>query len=156
MTDDTPFVTFEPSAWLEKHRQYQALCESVRPVNKLAVFDALAKASITSVRIDFDGCGDSGQIESISACAGSDVVEFPPDEITVIIVDEGDLSTTERRLSLNDAIETLAYDFLEQTHGGWENNEGAWGEFCFDVSDRTITLDFNERIETSEYTQHVF
>jgi len=31
-----------------------------------------------------------------------------------------------------------------------------WGEFHTDVWDRTITLDDNERIDTSEYTQHVF
>ena len=35
---------------------------------------------------------------------------------------------------------------LEQTHGGWENNDGAYGEFTFDVAERTIKLDFNERI----------
>lgn len=156
MTDNTPFVPFEPSTWLEKHRKYQALCESVRPSNKQAVFDVLAKAGITSVRIDFDGCGDSGQIESISPSVGSDLVNLPPGEITIVLVNEGDLSTMQREFSLKDALEELAYDFLEQTHGGWENNEGAWGEFQFDVSARTITLDYNERIETSEYTQHVF
>jgi hypothetical protein len=41
-------------------------------------------------------------------------------------------------------------------HGGWENNEGAYGEFTFDVAQRTITLDYNERVETSEYSQHMF
>ena len=57
---------------------------------------------------------------------------------------------------MKEAIERLAYDFLEETHGGWENNEGAYGNFLFDVTERTITLNYNERIETSEYTQHVF
>lgn len=57
---------------------------------------------------------------------------------------------------MKEAIERLAYDFLEETHGGWENNEGAYGDFLFDVTERTITLNYNERIETSEYTQHVF
>jgi hypothetical protein len=55
-----------------------------------------------------------------------------------------------------DAIEKLVYDLLEQTYSGWEDNQGAYGDFLFDVSERTITLNFNERIETSEYTQHVF
>lgn len=57
---------------------------------------------------------------------------------------------------MKEAIERLAYDFLEETHGGWENNEGAYGDFLFDVTERTITLNYNERIDTSEYTQHVF
>ncbi len=50
---------------------------------------------------------------------------------------------------MKEAIERLAYE-------GWENNEGAYGNFLFDVTERTITLNYNERIETSEYSQHVF
>ena len=50
----------------------------------------------------------------------------------------------------------LVPNALAQTHGGWENNEGAYGEFTFDVAQRTITLDYNERVETSEYSQHMF
>jgi hypothetical protein len=57
---------------------------------------------------------------------------------------------------LKDAIEKLTHDLLEQTYDGWENNQGAYGDFLFDVFERTITLNFNERIETSELTQHVF
>src|SRR5271168_4392669 len=36
-------------------------------LNKAAVFDALASANITSVTVEFDGEGDSGGIEHISA-----------------------------------------------------------------------------------------
>ena len=70
--------------------------------------------------------------------------------------DPGDANVERTTLSVRDAIESLAYDFLEQTHGGWENNEGVYGEFTFDVAQRTITLDYNERVETSEYSQHMF
>ena len=51
---------------------------------------------------------------------------------------------------IRDAIETLAYDFLDKTQSGWENNEGAYGDFTFDVAARTITLDYNERRTESE------
>ena len=30
--------------------------------------------------------------------------------------------------TVRDVLETLAYDFLEQTHDGWENGDGAHGE----------------------------
>ena len=59
-------------------------------------------------------------------------------------------------ISIADAIERLAYDFLDDTHCGWENNDGAYGDFTFDVAERTITLDYNERYTASEYSQHVF
>ena len=55
-----------------------------------------------------------------------------------------------RNLSLEDVVEQLAYDFLSDTHGGWENNDGAWGEFCFDGAARCIHLEFNERYTLSE------
>ncbi len=42
------------------------------------------------------------------------------------------------------------------THDGWENSDGAHGDFTFDVGERTITLDYNERYMQSEYSLHVF
>ena len=56
---------------------------------------------------------------------------------------------------LEEAIEILVYDVLNQKHGGWENNDGACGDFTFDVTERTITLDYNERHMESDYSQHV-
>jgi hypothetical protein len=60
------------------------------------------------------------------------------------------------KISIGDAIERLAYDFLNDTHCGWENNDGAYGDFTFDVAERTITLDYNKRYTASDSTQHVF
>ena len=53
---------------------------------------------------------------------------------------------------LAEALEAVAYALLERGHDGWENNERAFGEFTFDVAQRSIRLDFNQRIETSELT----
>ena len=57
--------------------------------------------------------------------------------------DSDELGTDET--TLQDAIETLCYDYLEQEHGGWMDNDGAFGEFEFDVAARTIHLEFNGR-----------
>ena len=62
--------------------------------------------------------------------------------------------TETHSLTMHDAIERLAYDLLEETHGGWENNEGAYGEFVFDVAGRTIRLEYNERVMETEYSEH--
>ena len=59
-------------------------------------------------------------------------------------------------LSIHDAIEALVYSFLGQTHDGWENSDGAYGDFTFDVADRTITLDYNERYTETKNYQHEF
>jgi hypothetical protein len=39
---------------------------------------------------------------------------------------------------------------------GWEDNEGAYGEFTFDIANRKIKLDYNERYTGSHNSQHVF
>ena len=59
-------------------------------------------------------------------------------------------------MSLTDAIEKLVYDFLENSHWGWEDGDGAYGEFTFDVVDRTINLDYNERYTASVNYSHEF
>ena len=54
--------------------------------------------------------------------------------------------------NVRDYIEQLACDFLEDTHSGWENNDGGFGTFTFDVAQRSITLDYDERYtETNNY-----
>lgn len=158
MTDDTsaPVPTFDATSWLAREREFAKLCESVRPENKAALFDALAQAGITSVEVTFDGYGDSGQIEDITAKAADKDVALPAVSLEIAHAEWGSPDIVRVTHSMKDAIEQIAYDFLRETHEGWENNEGAYGDFHFDVNDRTITLDYNERIETSEYTQHVF
>ena len=158
MTDENPAP--DPTGFLrdfdDKQRAYKGLSESLHAANKTALFDALATAGITSVLVRFDGCGDSGQIEDIDAVAGDQPRDFPPGTIPISRAYWGATEAERSDCNVRDAVETLAYALLEETHGGWENNEGAYGEFTFTVAERAITLEYNERYETSNYTQHVF
>jgi hypothetical protein len=151
-----PTPIFDPNAWLEKDREFARLSDSIRPANKTALFDVLAAAGVTSVVVHFDGYGDSGQIEDIEAKTGDQPAELPQVSIEIAHIHWGTPEIQRTTHSVRDTIEALAYDFLEQTHSGWENNEGAYGDFTFDVAERAITLDYNERVETSEYSQYVF
>jgi len=126
------------------------------PANKNALFDALAAAGIDTVTVSFDGAGDSGQIENIEARAGDKIIPLPSGAIDVASPIWGRPEIERRTLSVQEAIETLAYGLLEKTYEGWENHDGAYGEFAFDVADRTITLEYNERVMSSEYHAHDF
>jgi hypothetical protein len=114
-------------------------------INKTAVFDALAAANITTVTAEFDGGGDSGGITSIGAVKDDENVGFPALKVPYQAADWNteELQATEH--SLEEAVEYLCYQLLEQTHGGWENNEGGYGTFVFTVAERRIELDFNGR-----------
>jgi hypothetical protein len=67
---------------------------------------------------------------------------------------DGDDAIDQQPLPLAEAIETLCYDLLRQTHAGWENNDGAFGDFTFDVPARTISLDHNDRYTAIESYTH--
>jgi hypothetical protein len=124
--------------------------------NKPLVFDALAAAGLTLVEVEFDGEGDSGQIEGVYAYAGDARAELPESSLTLHQVAQNKTDPRTTTVSLHDAIETLCYDYLSQAHGGWENNDGAYGKFEFDVGSRSIRLDFNERFTDSTHHSHEF
>jgi len=159
MTDDNtsaPEQALDPTSLLAQEQVFAKLCESIRPENKAAVFDALAQAGITSVEVTFDGYCDSGQIEDVAAKAGDKDTALPAVSVELARAEWGSSDIVRATHPMPQAIEQLAYDFLEETHNGWQDNQGAYGDFFFDVAERTITLNYNERIETFEYTQHVF
>jgi hypothetical protein len=149
---DPQFATYEARC-----TKAAALAAEILPHNKQVLFDALSAAGIDVVTVEFDGSGDSGQFE---APAGFDAenteVAIPAGEITVKVVDFETGTIREQTTTPREYIETLAYDFLESTHSGWEDGEGANGEFRFSLSERTITLDYNERYVDYTHHEHEF
>ena len=158
MTEDssTPGSGFDSASWLARDQEFARLCKTVLAKNKTALFDALAGARIDTVEITFNGYADEGQIDGAVVDGEGGDTDFQSIHVEIARVEWGSQIVTRQTLSAKDAIEKLVHDLLEQTYSGWENNQGAYGDFLFDVGERTITLNFNERIETSEYTQHVF
>lgn len=144
------------TAMLARQAERDARIAALRPANKDRLFDGLLAAGVTHVTVSFDGYGDSGQIESIAAWSGETTVDFPDTRIGYAALTWDDPEVEMRDLSLEDVVEQLAYDFLSDTHGGWENNDGAHGEFCFDAAARCIHLEFNERFTSSELYTHDF
>jgi hypothetical protein len=131
---------------------HQAIAEA-NIINKGTVFDALAGAGIATVLVEFNGEGDSGQIEYICADDSAEIPQIPI-ELQRVAWGAGKLDSIQT--TLRDAIETLCYDFLSQEHDGWENNDGAYGEFTFDVAERRVELDIGLRYTDSTQYSHSF
>lgn len=155
-TQSTPVPSRDFTVLDQNNREHARLADESLVANKTALFDALAAAGIEFVTVVFDGYGDSGQIESIEARAGDKIFPLPTIEIEIARAVWGSSEIERLTQPIRDAIETLAYDFLGKTQSGWGNDEGAYGDFTFDVAARTITLDYNERHMESDYSQHVF
>ncbi|MAY76213.1 MAG: hypothetical protein CL802_01010 [Citromicrobium sp.] len=149
MTDATP-PTFDADDFMARYRAYEERASALHPPNKAALFAALAATGITSVTVTFDGYGDSGQIEGFAAKAGDSDAELPDTPVELAGTSFGSDEIVRTTNPLPDAIEAFCYRVLESKHGGWENNEGAYGEFVLDVVAGTVEFDFNYRIETSE------
>jgi len=158
MTD--PQSTLEPAAddtpFDQKQREYLHRAEELSAANKAVLFDILAAAGIETVTVIFDGYGDSGQIERIDVEAAEETTPLPSDRIEIARTTWESPEIERQTQTVQEAIETLVYDFLRQVHSGWEINDGAYGEFTFDVAERTIKLDYNERYTSSENFSHEF
>ena len=138
------------------YARHKELCAKANELNKTVLFAALLPTGVTRIQIEFDGEGDSGQINGVSALAGDKAVQLPATTVTVQQLQWGQTEPTASEFTLAEAIETLCYDYLEQEHGGWENNDGGYGEFIIDVAARTIELEFYSRYTDYHQFSHSF
>lgn len=146
----------DPDPTIASYDRYREALRKASESNKTVILDALAAAKVTSVVVQFDGAGDSGQIESVTAFRGEAQIAFPS---TTISLEQASWGSTELRSTeeeLSQAVENLCYDYLEETNGGWENNDGAYGEFCLDVAACTVALEFNGRYTAIDTENHTF
>lgn len=138
----------------ERYARHQEILKQANAANKEAVFAALAAAGIATVTVSFDGEGDSGQIADIAV--DGKVTRLPDVRVECQLVPLGAETPVCGQTTLHLAIDALCYDYLAQEHGGWENNDGAYGEFVFDVAQRRVELDFNARFSDSVNSTHTF
>lgn len=134
MNDSTILPTdseFLRSYQLRVQERKQRAAEAVR---QLTV--ALSELGVTTVVAEYDGCGDCGQIDSIGFrnAAGETCTEVPD--------------------AVESQVEDLLYDLLGVRHGGWENNDGAFGTFCWNLNDQTLDHEHNERYTEYEVSAH--
>jgi hypothetical protein len=166
VNDHDDFMHDFNTKWREMNARRDELAGEVNRYNKHVLFAAMTAAGVHSVTVHFDGCGDEGQIEQIKAYGeGKSGVELPttPTPLTVRVIDAhvDDVKVKDKEAeTLQDAIETVCYEYLEQTHGGWEISDGeadgAYGDIIFDIARGTITLDYNQRYIASENYEHEF
>ena len=103
---------------------------------KTPVVAALAKLGIATVTAVYDGEGDSGQIDSITA-HGADGTERPL---------EGDILVGDQPPeAIHEALDAFFWDCLTAYHDGFENNDGGYGEITIDVATASVTIEHNQR-----------
>ena len=122
--------------------------------DKKLLFQVLKQAGITKVTVCFDGGGDSGQIDSITAEGLIDGIELrdipiPPDGKP--LSDEFPGVMGDDNTNIYSLIESVCYSLLEHDSPcDWINNDGGYGEIYIVPEAESIHLDMNERIQGSE------
>jgi len=148
----------------EQTAKRQALVAQASPFNKAAIFAALKAAGLSRAVVTFDGSGDSGQLEDSWAEIGEinedtrwnneGRADIPDVKVTIKVhngkYEAEDMALVEKETTLQEALQDMAWEIIEAHHGGWENNEGAYGELTFEVETDAIDYTHNTRIESVE------
>jgi hypothetical protein len=151
-TFNDPFL----AEWTRKDREHTRRVAELLEINKTVLFDATRTTGVSMMTIEFDGYGDEGDMEQALAFAGEVPTEMPEDRIEILDVMWGGSETERQTVTIGQAVETLAWSILQSTFGNWQDNEGGFGKFIFDAGSRKITLEYNERISDTEYSEHEF
>lgn len=135
--------------WAEEHRiaREKRQAEAKEKIAKL--WNDLHEEGIVSVDADFDGCGDSGQVNDIRFYGKNK-------ERKNSKFGQRKPATLTQYSSLREAVEYICYDLLAKDNGGWEINDGSNGEFVFDVLQKKAELTFNERYTEERTTNYTY
>jgi hypothetical protein len=142
----------EPN-YIEIYQQSLARTRDLLQAAKPVLIAALASIGVAKVEVEYDGEGDSGQINSTFGFndRGETVDLCKPHPVSI---GQGDRPS--HYDSVEEFIEDFAWDLLEQYHAGFVNNDGGFGRVTIDVADARITLDHNDRVVESVNTETEF
>lgn len=146
-----------------------AACATANNHNRTIMLAMLKRMGIARVVIEFDGGGDSGQIESI-ICDGitTDPREHQIEDVLLATVNtrfgnaqwdyevelermRGDVNGP---LTLHKVIEHWAYEMLDCVEYDWVNDDGGYGEITIQPTppegEEEIAIEMNIRVTTVE------
>ena len=129
-------------------------------LNKREVSKFMKEHGISRALLEFDGSGDSGQINSIELIGNNDESLLLTEMTgwwTEHKYSEGTWTKNvkEMKAAFADLLEDIAFSHLSSQYGGWEINAGSFGTVVI-KDDGSGGIEFNERIEETEYSEFHF
>ena len=140
--------------------EFQLPAEDSRTLNRDRLLTALAGLGVRKVVVAYEGGGDSGDVSEVS-------VE-PPELLPTLRTEMIELRcrigefedgryqyrTADQSMSLHQAVSDFTLDWVGDTHGGWESNEGGSGSVTIDVVAGTLKLEHTEYFTESQDYVH--
>jgi hypothetical protein len=123
------------------------------------LFAQLKLLNVNSFEIEFDGSGDSGQIEGVTFYDSSiEVMDIPEDTISWVYSAYGDTKPHEQQVTLHKAVEDLGYQMLEESGHDWYNNEGGYGRISVHMEGSNgkpyVGMNMNIRIVNEDHYEY--
>lgn len=125
-------------------------------LNKREVSKFMKEHGISRVLLEFDGSGDSGQINSIELVGNNDK-SLLLTEITGWWTEHKYSQGTwtknisKMKSTLADLLEDIAFSVLSSRYGGWEIDAGSFGTITI-KDDGSGGIEFNERIQEAQHS----
>jgi hypothetical protein len=119
----------------------------------------LSAYNVVRVELYYDGSGDSGDFETIQIItiptpAQIDLSTQQTSNTTAVTVTEKrtnghtwaqDTAKKENSLITVNAFDEFVSDVFDLLPGGWEINDGSYGDIVVDVAEESVKIDHNER-----------
>ena len=122
--------------WLEERKKKQIDLKSGLAEKLKTIVEKMKEAGLQSACANFDGCGDSGAVESVL---------FYDKDGTVFELEKD-------RQDLPSLVDQFTYDYLDANDIDWYNNDGGYGELSIAANTGKATLNVSTRYtETNDY-----
>lgn len=146
--------------------------------NKKLMFEVLKDLGVAGVEVEYDGCGDSGQINTVTYLNRKDEeikevklrrldapVKLADYKVPGVLVYESTIIKNDQWVkqykksdatTLDGLVEDICWQLLSSQHGGWENNDGGEGKFTINVKNKKIHLEHSNFYTESDTSEHEF
>jgi len=141
----------QEETWQERHaRELKETMDAVQ-----YAWAQLKELGVTEVTFEFEGGGDSGQIEGVVTEPEVKLaVPFLGNEVARdLFIKDG----YQKYADLRDVLEEWAYKLLDETGEDWVNNEGGYGSITvtgFQSEKLEVVTDMNVRVINDETSTH--
>lgn len=116
---------------------------------KNLLIKALHGLGVASVQIEYNGYGDEGCVETITAVtADNREIDLHASKITP---PDGDQPVT-----LHDAVEEFAWTAVQYFHCGFHNNEGGSGTVTIHVDTGKVKIEHNDNVVETVFSENEF
>lgn len=117
--------------------------------SKAAFLEALKTLGVVSVQAEYNGSGDEGQIDTITAMTTDNTeVDLRKHKVAA--------SGYDRPVTLDDLIGDFAWNAVQHFHSGFHNGEGGFGTLTIHVETGKVEISHDDNVIETVHSENAF